>query len=395
VRASDLSPDRRRLLVPVPGRSNVKALIPPPAPRELDVRPVLKPLLAAEKAIASTAAVARLLPHPDLITRSLERREAVLSSQIEGTRTDLTQLLEYEATGSGEGLPDDAAVTLGYVRALDHGLRAVRQNGGPAHLSLALIRELHRVLMADTDYPYPEGAGAWRSGQNWIGGRRIEDATIVPPPASELAACLQDLEGFLQVDPASPAMLALPLRMAVAHLQFEAIHPFSDGNGRVGRLLPPLMLAAEGLPPLYLAGSLKARQRDYYDRLAEVQLRGRWAPWLEFFLDSIVSAARTEQATAQALLDVHRSWQEKTAHLRAGAAARRLLDILLGAPVQSVASARQALGISVQAANTGIAALLELGIIREMTGRRWGRSFQAYEVLAVLERGSDAAGTQE
>jgi Fic family protein len=352
----------------------------------LDARKVLEPLLAAEKAIATTAAVARLLPHPDLITRSLERREAVLSSQIEGTRTDLTQLLEYEATGSDEGLPDDAAITLGYVRALDHGLRAVRREGGPKHLTLDLLRQLHRVLMSGTDYRHPEGPGEWRRGQNWIGGRRIEDATLIPPPVSHLEDCLLDLEDFLQVDPDSPAMMALPLRMAVAHVQFEAIHPFSDGNGRVGRLLPPLMMAAEGLPPLYLAGYLKANQREYYDLLADVQLQGRWTPWAEFFLEGIAAAAATEQATAQVLLSIRQGWQERTAHMRVDAAARRLLDVFLGAPVQTVASAREALGISPQAANTGIAALLDLGIIREMSGRKWGRSFQAHEVLTALER---------
>jgi Fic family protein len=185
--------------------------------------------------------------------------------------------------------------------------------------------------------------------------------------------------------------MALPLRMAVAHVQFEAIHPFSDGNGRVGRLLPPLMMAAESLPPLYLAGYLKVRQREYYDALAGVQLQGRWTDWLGFFLDGIAKAAATEQATAHNLLDIRRRWQERTAHLRADATARRLLDILLGAPVQTVASAREALGLSAQAANTGIAALLELGILREATGRRWGRSFRAHEVLAVLE-GSARAG---
>ena len=390
MRASDLSLDRRTLLVPVPGRENVKALVPPMAPLELDARKVMEPLLAAEKAIATTAAVAKLLPHPDLITRSLERREAVLSSQIEGTRTDLTQLLEYEATGSDDGLPDDAAATLGYVRALDHGLGAVRQPGGPRNLTLDLLRQLHRVLLEGTHYPHPEGAGEWRRGQNWIGGRRIEDATLVPPPVTHLERCLLDLEEFLQVDLSSPALMALPLRMAVAHAQFEAIHPFSDGNGRVGRLLPPLMMAAEGLPPLYLAGYLKAQQREYYDRLADVQLRGEWTPWLEFFLEGIASAAATEQATAQALLGVRQGWQERTSHMRADAAARRLLDVFLGAPVQTVASARQALSISPQAANTGIAALLELGILHEVTGRRWGRSFQAHEAIAVLERNSDA-----
>ncbi len=246
MRASDFSPDRRKHLVAVPGRENVKALVPPRCPRTLDALPVLDVLVAAERAIASTAAVARLLPRPDLITRSLERREAVLSSQIEGTRTDLTQLLEYEATGSGEGLPDDAGITLGYVHALDHGLRVVRRDGGRRNLTLDLIRQLHRVLMSGAEYRYPEGPGEWRQGQNWIGGRRIEDATFVPPPVSHLEACLLDLEDFLQVDISSTAMMALPLRLAVAHAQFEAIHPFSDGNGRVGRLLPPLMLAAEG-----------------------------------------------------------------------------------------------------------------------------------------------------
>ncbi len=385
VRAIDLSPDRRKCLAPIPGRENVKALVPPPCPRALDAAPVLTALIAAEKAIAGTAAVARLLPQPDLITRSLERREAVLSSQIEGTRTDLTQLLEYEATGSDEGLPEDAEVTLGYVRALDHGLRAVRRDGGPQHLTLDLIRHLHRVLMSGTDYRHLEGPGEWRRTQNWIGARRIEDATLIPPPVSHLEACLVDLEAFLRTAGGGSAAMALPLRMAVAHVQFEAIHPFSDGNGRVGRLLPLLMMAAESLPPLYLAGYLKARQREYYDALAGVQLQGRWTDWLGFFLGGIAEAAATEQATAHNLLDIRRRWQERTAHLRADATARRLLDVLLGAPVQTVASAREALGLSAQAANTGIAALLELGILREATGRRWGRSFRAYEILAVLE----------
>ena len=392
MRAVDLSHDRRKRLAPVPGRDNVKALVPPPCPRTLDAAPVLTALIAAERAISGTAAVAKLLPQPDLITRSLERREAVLSSQIEGTRTDLTQLFEYEATGSDEGLPDDTEVTLGYVRALDLGLRAVRREGSRQHLTLDLIRQLHRALISPADYRHPEGPGEWRRAQNWIGGQRIEDATLIPPPVSHLETCLADLEDFLLVDTKSTATMALPLRMAVAHVQFEAIHPFSDGNGRVGRLLPPLMMAAEGLPPLYLAGYLKTHQREYYDGLAGVQLRGRWTDWLGFFLDGIAAAAATEQATAQALLDIRRSWQERTAHVRANAAARRLLDVLLGAPVQTVASARRALDLSTQAANTGIASLLELGILREATGRRWGRSFHAYEVLAILE--GCAAGTR-
>jgi Fic family protein len=390
--AANLSPDRRCRLVGVPGRPNVKALIPPPCPRSLPALPVLDLLVAAERAITTIDTLARLLPQPDLITRSLERREAVLSSQIEGTRTDLAQLLQYEATGSDEGLPGDAGVTLGYVRALDHGLRTVRGGQGRAALTRDLLRGLHRMLMSAGEYPGPEGPGEWRLGQNWIGGHRIEDATLVPPPASHLETCLLDLEDFLQNDFSSTAMMALPLRMAAAHVQFEAIHPFSDGNGRVGRLLPPLMLAAEGLPPLYLAGYLKARQREYYRLLAGVQLRGRWTEWLAFFLEGVIAAAATEQATAQSLLDLLQHWQTRIAHLRADATARRLLNVLLGAPVQTVLSARTALGTSLQAANTGIATLLDVDILREATGRRWGRSFQAHEVLAILQVTPGQAG---
>jgi len=382
MRAADLSADRRKCLVPVPGRPNVKALVPPPCPRTLDAMPVLNLLLAAERGIEATAAVARALPRPDLMTPTQQRREAVLSSQIEGTRTDLAQLLEYEATGSDEGLPDDAAVTLGYVRALDHGLREVRKSG---RLTLDLIRDLHRILLDGSDYAHSEGPGAWRPGQNWIGARRIEDATLVPPPAEDLDPCLRDLEDFLRIDPGDPAVMALPLRMAVAHAQFEAIHPFSDGNGRVGRLLPPLMMAAEGLPPLYLAGFLKKQQRRYYDSLAGVQLRGRWTEWLTFFLRGVADAADTGLATGRGLLDIRAAWLARTAHIRSDSAAKRMLDILLGAPVQTAASVRAALGISAQAANTGIAALIEAGILTEVTGRRWGRTFHAHEVLSVLQ----------
>jgi Fic family protein len=382
MRSTDFSPDRRRFLVPVPDRPHIRALVPPPCPRALDVRAVMAPLLAAERAIARLAAIAQRLPRPDLITRSLERREAVLSSQIEGTQTDLTQLMEYEATGSDDGLPKDAAITLGYVRALDHGLRAVRTEG---RLTLDLIRALHLILTGP-DYPYPEGPGEWRRGQNWIGLGRIEDARLVPPPVSSLPACLADLQDFLQGDADSLIELGLPLRIAVVHAQFEAIHPFSDGNGRVGRLLPPLMLAAEGLPPLYLAGYLKARQRDYYSGLSGVERHGRWTDWLTFFLEGVVSAADTEQATAEALLALREDWARRTVQLRSNSAARRLLDVLLGAPVQTAASARVALGVSIQAATNGLAGLVRLGILREATGRRWGRSFQAHEVIAILEQ---------
>ena len=389
MRASDLSIDRRERLAPIPGRQNVKGVVPPPCPRALDILPVLAKLRAAEAAIAGMAAVAALLPHPDLVTRSLERREAVLSSQIEGTRTDLVQLLQYEATGSDDGLPPDAEETLGYVRALDYGLRTVRQGGGTRHLTLDLIRHLHRLLVSGAAYRHPEGAGAWRPGQNWIGGRRIEDATLVPPPATHLGDCLADLERFLQAGEDSVAELALPLRLAVAHAQFEAIHPFSDGNGRVGRLLPPLMMAAEGLPPLYLAGYLMTHRRDYYGGLAGVSLRGDWTGWLDFFLDAIASAAETEQATARGLLEVRREWEDRAAKLRADSTARRLLDTLLGSPVQTVGSARTALGVSGQAANTGIAGLVKLGILREIEDSRRARSFQAHQILTVLERGRD------
>jgi Fic family protein len=384
VQRSDLSPDRRRALVRLATHPGALALVPPPAPRALNVTSILPQVMEAHEALASVRASTRRLPNPDLIARTLDRREAVLSSQIEGTQADVAQLLDYEATGDVEGLPPDVHVTLNYVRALDLGLAQVRARG-PGALTVDLLCHLHAVLMAGV-VDYPDAPGRLRTIQNWIGGASIYAARFVPPPPGQLQAPLRDLEDFLQPDRSAPAVLSIVLRLAIAHAQFEAIHPFRDGNGRVGRVLLPLMLAAEGYPPIYLAGYLKRHQHAYYERLAGAQLRGDWLAWARFLADGIVAAAREAAALAEAMLALKAEWQAALAGLRADAAARHLPALLLGTPVVTVNLVRERLGVSFPAANAAVAALVERGILAQPVTRGRNRVFAASALVSLLNR---------
>lgn len=378
----DLSPDRQARLVPAPGFPGALALVPPPAPRMIPMEGLAQDVMRAHEALARLREATRHLPNPDLITRSLDRREAVRSSQIEGTRAEACDLFEYEATGDPEGLPVDVAVTLNYVAALDAGLRAVRA-GGVQALDLGLIRELHRVLMHGVP-DYRDLPGEIRQIQNWVGGARIYDASFVPPPPGHVEAALHDLEGLLRYEPEGVAEVSVVVRMAIAHAQFETIHPFRDGNGRVGRLLPPLMLAAEAYPPIYLAGYLKARQRDYYDGLLRVELQGDWSAWGRFFAQAVVASCEEAASAAQRLLALREGWRARVSGLRSDAAARRLVEILIGYPVLSANQAKDHLGVSFPAANAALAQLVDLGIVTEPTRRR-NRVFVARDVIDLLE----------
>jgi Fic family protein len=222
------------------------------------------------------------MPNTDMVTRTLARREAVMSSQIEGTQSGLHQLLTYEATQGRGGMPADVRITEYYVSALAHGLERVRA-GGRAVLGLALIHELHALLMRDETMHLP--IGAYRENQVWIGStKRIEDATFVPAPPAYVQGCMEEMAAsILQYAAREDEQTALTLlaQLAIAHAQFETIHPYHDGNGRTGRLLMPLMLAAEAYPPLYISGALLRAKSQYYAALASVQLRGEWGPWLD------------------------------------------------------------------------------------------------------------------
>ncbi|QWV92077.1 Fic family protein [Geomonas oryzisoli] len=388
MRKTDLSPNRQQLLVPLDSHPGALALVPPPTPTHLQLPNLRGEIAKAHEALGRLQASAASLPNPNLITRTLDRREAVRSSQIEGTSSDLDDVLTFEATGSDEGLPPDVVVTLNYVKALEYGLAKVSQNGVGA-LNIELIKELHARLM-DGVRGYGDKPGELRTRQNWIGGLRIYDAKFVPPPADRVKECLEDLVRVLQYAPAEEDFFEVPLvmRMAIVHAQFETIHPFIDGNGRVGRIILPLMLAAEGYPPVYLAGFMKANQAAYYETLGAVQLKGEWTEWVRFVATGVEVACRESMQTAQELTALLAQWQERITNLklRADAAAYRLPELLMGTPVVTATRAAEALGIAFPAANRALAQLQEVGIVAPLDERKRNRVFVAKEVLELLSR---------
>jgi Fic family protein len=297
----------------------------------------------------------------------------------------------YEATGGEDGFPNDVVVTLNYVKALEHGLARVKAEGSIKAFTSDLIKEMHLHLM-DGVRDSNGKPGEFRDRQNWIGGfRRIYDARFVPPPPDHVQACVEDLVLMLQYTPAEEDHLEIPIviRMAIAHAQFEAIHPFMDGNGRVGRILLPLMLAAEGYPPVYLAGFLKVNQQAYYDSLLAVQLKGEWTEWVRFFATGVEVAARESIQTAQDLTAILERWQRELRELnvRADAVAHRLPELVIGTPVVTAGKVADALGISFPSANNALALLEKRGIlVQPGTKRQRKRTFVAQEVVELLNR---------
>lgn len=382
----DLSPDLQQRLVQVEAYPGALALVPPPIPQQISIQGAERDTLAAHEALSKAHAVAAHLPNPDLITRTLSRREAVQSSRIEGTQSGISDVMAFESTGNAEGLPADVTITLNYVKALDAGLAEVRKHGAAA-LDTNMIRSLHRELMQGTDYR--DVPGEFRQTQNWIGGLRIYDARFVPPPPAYLNELLTDLERHLNYQPEGNAIVSIVVRMAVAHAQFETIHPFRDGNGRVGRLLMPLMLAAEGYPPIYLAGFLKSNQRLYYDSLLDVQLQGKWTEWVAFLSQAVIAGCQESNQIAHALLDMRASWEQKLTHTRRDSSARKLANLLIGYPVMTVSRASELLGVSFVAANNAIRDLVGQDILSEPTSSR-NRVFVASQVIDLLDRPTGA-----
>lgn len=382
MRKQDLSVDRQKLLVPVETAPGAFALIPPPVPRSLPLEGIAQPLFEAHEALAKMQEAASRLPNPYLITRTLDRREAVKSSQIEGTHADVDGLLEYEATGDAEGLPPDVAVTLNYVKALEYGLEQVRESGVQS-ITTNLVRELHRVLM-EGEESYRDVPGEYRSIQNWIGAYRIYDARFVPPPAGKVQPAMEDLLDFMRYEPEGVVHTSVVARMAIAHAQFETIHPFRDGNGRTGRLLMPIMLAAEGYPPIYLAGFLKEHQSIYYDSLLAVQLRGDWKGWIRFLADGVVAACRESGVLAKDLLELQAAWQDRVSGLRADALAHKLVDYLMAKPVVTANQVKDDFSVSFPTANSALEQLTQFGILAEPRRKR-NRVFVADEVITILK----------
>jgi Fic family protein len=329
-------------------------------------------------------AVTDLLPNASLVLYAFVRKEAVLSSMIEGTQSSLADLMLYELDEQ-PGVPiEDAREVSRYVAALEHGLKRLAE-GFP--LSLRLVREVHQVLMGGGrgSRTMP---GEFRRSQVWIGGTRPGNAVFVPPPANEVDECLKQLERFLHGQPeATPPLV----KAALAHVQFESIHPFLDGNGRVGRLLIALQLAADGLlrqPLLYMSLYFKEHRRTYYELLNRVRESGDWETWLEYFADGVASSASQAVGAARRLLDIATADALRIEKLgRAAPSALAIHRALQRQPIATAAALSRATGLTPATVNKALVHLERIGVVAELTSRRRGRVFAYDHYIGVLNEG--------
>jgi Fic family protein len=365
-------------------RAFVPASLPPVPPLEIAAQESL--LEAAVLSVGRLDGVSALLPDKALFLYAYVRKEAVVSSQIEGTQSSLSDLLLFELDES-PGVPlDDVVEVSNYVAALDHGL--VRLRGG-FPLSNRLIREIHGVLLS-RGRGSSKDPGDFRRSQNWIGGTRPGNAAFVPAPPTAVPQCMGELERFLH---AKEDGLPILVRAALAHVQFETIHPFLDGNGRVGRLLVTLLLCEAGVlrePLLYLSLYLKQHRATYYELLDRVRREGDWEGWLEFFLNGVKQVAEGAVSTAERLGTLFRtdhSRIERTGR-RAGSALR-VHEALKARPLLSMSAVRDATGLSFPAVSSSMDLLVELGVARELTGKRRNRLFVYDQYLAILNEGTE------
>jgi Fic family protein len=373
------------------GGESVRAFIPaqlPPAPPLVFGDGLERALEAAVLAVGRLDGVSTLLPDKALFLYAYVRKEAVLSSQIEGTQSSLSDLLLFELD-EVPGVPlDDVVEVSDYVAALDHGLARLRA-GFP--LSNRLIREIHGVLLAHGRGSRKD-PGEFRRSQNWIGGTRPGNAVFVPPPHTAVPDCMAELERFLH---AANDGLPVLVRAGLAHVQFETIHPFLDGNGRVGRLLITFLLCQAGLlrePLLYLSLYLKQNRATYYALLDRVRREGDWEAWLAFFLEGARETAEGAVSTAEQLAAMFREDRSRIEPMgrRAGSAVR-VHDALKARPIISLSAVCEATGLSFPAASSGMDVLGGLGIARELTGKRRNRLFVYDRYLAILNEGTEPA----
>lgn len=370
------------------GNTAYWAFVPHPLPPALPLdAELIRTLSDSDRALGELAGLGRAMPNPHLLIGPFVRREAVLSSRIEGTQTDITDLYVYEAgqlplPGLKPPPPEsDMREVLNYVRALEYGLERVTT----LPVSLRLIRELHERLMEGV-----RGAkatpGEFRRSQNWIGrpGCTLNDADFVPPPVNEMHDALDVFEKYLHWGNDYPPLV----RLAFIHYQFEAIHPFLDGNGRIGRLLLSLLLVNWNLLPLpllYLSAYFEHHQQDYYDLLLAVSEGGNWHEWVGFFLRGVAEQARDTIARAKRLQDLQLEWRQRLTQARASALLLRLADSLFEAPVLTIPDAQRILGVrQYHSAQRNVEKLVVAGILQQAGESTYGRTFLAEEILRAI-----------
>ena len=367
-------------------RAFVPAALPPDPPVRLD-SPLYKLLSEADRALGRLDGSIQTLPDPDLFVYMYMRREAVLSSQIEGTQSSLQDLLATEAKITTPGRPGDVYEVVNYIRAMNYGLDRLEA----LPVSVRLIREIHAELLRDVRGSHLT-PGELRTSQNWIGpaGSPLSDAMFVPPPPDGVPSALSELERFLHRDDDVPLLI----KVGMAHAQFETIHPFLDGNGRVGRLLITFLLCERGIltsPVLYLSLFFKQHRQEYYERLQAVRDEGDWEGWLAFFLRGVAHVSGEAVATARGILTLrerHRSTITQTLE-RSAASGHRVLDLLYTTPIVSVDDVVAVTGKSYEASNVLVKRFVELGILREITGHSRNRRFRYDEYVGLFSDSDD------
>jgi Fic family protein len=362
-----------------------RAFIPAPLPPDppLDLNGALRDKLsAADHALGRLDGAVLTLPNPDLFVFMYVRKEAVLSSQIEGTQSSLQNLLAAEAQLFDPDTPKDVNEVASYVRAMNHGLARLAE----LPVSMRLIRDIHAELMRGVRGGRLQ-PGELRTTQNWIGpgGCTLATATFVPPPPHEVPLALSDLERFLH-DGGLPPLV----QVGLAHAQFETIHPFLDGNGRIGRLLIAFLLTEKRLlakPVLYLSHYFKQHRSQYYERLQAVRDAGDWEGWMAFFLNGVVEVSQQATQTAAAILRMREAFRTRiTEGLgRAAANGQRVMDRLFDHPIVTVATVREWLGLTPAGANQIVARLENIGLLREITGYARNRRFRFEPYLQLFE----------
>ena len=375
--------------VTVVGGETVRAFIPSPLPPQppLEFTPQRQRLLErATLALGRLDSISLLLPDPDIFLYAYVRREALLSSQIEGTQSSLSDLLLFELK-EAPGVPlDDVAEVSNYVAALGHGLQRLKEN---FPLSNRLIREMHAILLSQ-GRGSRKTPGEFRRTQNWIGGTRPGNARFVPPPPDKVEQCMADLERFINGENAPYPTL---VNAALAHVQFETIHPFLDGNGRMGRLLIAFILHHDGVlkrPLLYLSLYFKQHRSEYYRLLDKVRMEGDWEAWLDFFLEGVEQTAQNAVETARRLVNLFQEDARKIHQTgRRANTALRVFDALCERPILTLAEVRRRTDLSFPGATNGMNTLMELGIVRELTGKKRNRIFAYDCYLAILNEGTE------
>jgi Fic family protein len=356
------------------------AFVPNALPPKLDWSDALVSLTSkADIALGTLSGLGENLPNPHLLIYPFVRKEAVLSSRIEGTQSSLSDLLLFEATKAEK--QRDVKEVQNYVHAIEYGLKRLEE----LPLSLRLIRELHATLMEGVrgEQATP---GEFRQSQNWIGppGCTLDDATFMPPPVAEMKESLDQLEKFLHADTQLPPLVEL----ALIHYQFETIHPFLDGNGRIGRLLITLFLCQRSIlnkPLLYLSAFFERHRQEYYDRLLEVSQRGAWRQWLEFFLQAVVTQSDDAVRRARRLLDLHRTYYQTSLGKHLPPTAMELVELIFVKPVLNARVTQEALKVTYPGAQKAINALVEQGILAEITGGKRNKVYEARRILEILE----------